>query len=420
MKKHVILFIIALCALHTGRSVEAAQLFALTVDYNTGAGPGTIFGENSSMPELVEDLMLNTGLFSELDSVDDFTASFRFYGVPDAFQLTVDKVNPEGLFEVTLSSGVTSSSKTFLAVDAADMQEKIIAWLYLDASAESSALLKEILILSSTAVTDGRPGTMTVRMSDSAFRLFGFYPGTSQTNDMRGASSGAHVGLQVDINRFKIDTLAGPMEGDRTRIGVPLWLHFGSRVSYVGQMEFDYTTIEGTEFYGVGADMGLAFRPVLRTGEDRFGWQITPFIGAHASASVDGVTGAILHQAGVNNRFEWRIFERSLISWISQYSDLGSLTLVLNDYHMTADVDQGIWKNGAMLEVPLFSLASLYGNISMTDTRFMEAADVDGFQEVGCGLAYRLNTFSLGAGLEWTLADGYDATRFNFNFAWDL
>jgi hypothetical protein len=65
-------------------------------------------------------------------------------------------------------------------------------------------------------------------------------------------------------------------------------------------------------------------------------------------------------------------------------------------------------------------MASLYGNISVTDTRFMEEADVDSFQEVGCGLAYRLNKFSLGAGLEWTLADGYDATRFNFNFAWDL
>jgi hypothetical protein len=420
MKKQVAILIFVLISLLIGHSVEAAKLFALTVDYDPGTGPETFSAENSSMPKLLDDLLGNVGQFSELDSVENFTASVRFYGLPDTFRLAVDKINPEGLFEVTLSSGITPFIKTFTAVSAEDMQEQIVEWLYLSGSSEASALLKEILIIASTAITDGRPGTMTAKMSDTAFRLFGFYPGTSRTNDMRGATSGAHVGLQVDITQFKFDTAVGPMEGDRTQVGVPLWLHFGSRLSYVGQLEFDYTNIEGTEFYGIGADMGLAYRPVLRTGKDRFGWQITPFFGAHTAGSVDGVTAAVLYQIGINNRFEWRIFKRSLISWISQYTDLGSLTLVVNDYQITADVDQGVWKNGAMLEVPIFSLRSLYGNIFLIDTRFMEEADIDGFQEVGFGLVYRLRKVSLGTGLEWTLAEGFEATRVNFNLAWDL
>jgi hypothetical protein len=280
--------------------------------------------------------------------------------------------------------------------------------------------VKAITILSSGATTDGAPGAMTAQMANTTFNLFGFYTRGAQTNDMRGASSGAHFEIRVDTSRFKFDSLVGPMEGDRTRVGIPLWLNFNSRVSYIGQVEFDYTSIEGTRFYGLGADMGLGFRPVLRTGADRFGWQITPYLGAHARGSIDGVSAAILHQYGLNNRFEWRLFNRALISWISQYTTMGSLTLSVDDYQITADIDQDIFKNGLLLEVPMFSMKSLYANFSFIDTRFLEEAKVDGYQDVGLGLAYRLKTFSLGTGLEWTLADGYEETQLNLNMGWDL
>ena len=422
MKKTICILICVISTLLMGRSVEAAKLFAVEVDYTiTGDPPATLFSENSSFPDLINDLITQVAAFDILAGADTFDAAVRFYAVPEAFNLYVEKdYNGTGNLFVQLTSSLTGVTKDFVAVDGADMQKQIIDWLYLTGGAEAIALVKAITILSAGATTDGAPGAMTAQMANTTFNLFGFYTRGAQTNDMRGASSGAHFGIQVDTSRFKYDSALGPMEGDRTRVGIPLWLNFNSRISYIGQVEFDYTSIEGTRFYGVGADMGLAYRPVLRTGADRFGWQITPFFGAHARGSVDGVSAAILHQFGLNNRFEWRLFNRALISWVSQYTTMGSLTLSVDDYQITADIDQDIFKNGLLLEVPMFSMKSLYANFSLIDTRFLEEAKVDGYQDVGLGLAYRLKTFSLGTGLEWTLAEGYEETQLNLNMGWDL
>ena len=421
MKKSIYILFCIMSALLMGHSVEAAKLFAVEVEYDPGTGPVTLFAENSSFPDLIDELIQHVAAFDILDSADTFDAAVRFYAVPEAFNLYVEKdYNGTGNLYVLLTSSLTGVAKEFVAVDGDDMQKQIVDWLYLTGGAEAVALVKAITILSASATTDGGPGAMTAQMADTTFHLFGFYTRGARTNDMRGASSGAHVGIQVDTSRFKFDSLVGPIEGERTKVGIPLWLNFSSRVSYIGQIEFDYTSMEGTEFYGLGADMGLSFRPVLRTGADRFGWQITPFFGAHARGSVDGVSAAILHQFGLNNRFEWRLFNRALISWISQYTTMGSLTLAVDDYQITADINQDIFKNGLLLEVPVFSMKSLYGNFTFIDTRFLEEAKVDGYQEAGLGLAYRLKTFSLGTGLEWTFADGYEETQLNLHLAWDL
>lgn len=75
------------------------------------------------------------------------------------------------------------------------------------------------------------------------------------------------------------------------------------------------------------------------SGEDRFGWQLTPYAGAFAIGSVDGVTAAIVSQYGLVNRFEWRLFERSLVSLVGQYTTFNNLAIKIDEYELTTPID---------------------------------------------------------------------------------
>ena len=398
---------------------QAEKLFAAEVVYGT-LPADQLLVENSSLPDLIEQLVNTTGPFSELSTLPVFVASIRYFGLPDAFQLGVEKVNGDGNFQVTLTSPLTGLNKTFEAVDADAMRKQVVDWLYLTGGADAKQLLRAITIAASAAVTDGGPGTTTARMADTAFQLFGFYTGTSESMDMRGSESGAHVGFSVAVSSSEVQSPVGPIAGTRTQVAVPLWLHFNRRISYVGQVNFHHAEIEGTRFYGIGADMGLAYRLIVREGDKRFGWQITPYIGSHAIGSVDGVTAALLYQYGLNNRLEYRLGERMLLSWVSQYTDFANLTLTIDDIDINAEVNQQIFKNGVMFESPLFSLKSLYAHGYLTDTRFLQEAQFDNYQTIGAGLSYRLTRFSLTGNLGFTNTDDYQSTQVKLACSWDL
>lgn len=166
--------------------------------------------------------------------------------------------------------------------------------------------------------------------------------------------------------------------------------------------------------------MGLAYRPIVREGDKRFGWQITPYIGSHAVGSVDGVTAALLYQYGLNNRLEYRFGERMLLSWVSQYTDFANLTLKIDDININANVDQQIFKNGLLFEAPLFSRKSLYAHGYLTDTRFLQEAQFDNYQTFGAGLSYRLTRFSLTGNLGFSNTDDYQNTQVKLACSWDL
>ena len=399
---------------------DAAKLFAVDAQYTGSSGPADLLVENRSFPDLINELFNGSGEFSELSGVEQLNASVRFFAVPDSFRLAYDKQNVDGLFEVQITSSLTGLSKTFLAVDADDLQEKIVDWLFLNADEDAKQLLEAIFAVSTAGLSDGNPGAATARMSDNAFYLFGFYSLINQGAGMRGHESGAHFGLSVNVDSFEIESRSGTLYGESFQVALPLWLHFNQRLSYVGQIDFEEILVEETAFYGLGANMGLAFRPVVRSGMDRFGWQLTPFVGGRAIISVDGVTAAMLYHYGLNNRFEWRVFDRSIVSLVSQYAPYDNLAISVGDYSLNTVVDQQILKNGIMLEVPLAFNNSLVGQVSAIDTRFLEDFGADNYQTYGLGLGYRLVTFSVFANASFIKTDTYDNSRFNLGCGWDL
>ena len=404
--------------LFTSPYARAAKLFAAGVTYGDLLNPSNVLVENDSLPNLMEDLFTQAGAFSVMKGQNFIGASIRYFAVPEAIDLRVAEL-PDGTFRVNLSSQLTGLDKTFSAVSKVDLADQIVDWLFLEGGDEALEFLREISLASTMAITDGNPGSTTARMADSAFELFGFYHRGSLTNDMRGTDKVSYVGVSVKTYAFDINTLAGDMEANVLQIAVPLWLHFSRRVSYAGQMNANVISIEGTDFYGFGLDAGIAVRPVLRTGDDRFGWQITPFIGGNAMGSIEGVTASLVYHYGLNNRFEVRVFDRWLLSFVTQYSPYENLTLDVSKYNLNAEVNQQILKNGLRLEVPLF-FKSLGGNVSIVDTRFLEDFSGDNYQTVGAGLGYNWKSFSINADVGFNYMDDYKGTQFDLVMSWDL
>lgn len=400
-------------------SAEAAKLFAIEVSYLTGTTPTPITIENSSFPKLMKDFITGKGEFSALSDKNVFSGKIRFYGVPDVLQLNFVQL-PDTTYRINISSSLTGLNKTFAGVDRETMERQIVEWFLLEGGDEAKDFLKAVALESTASISDGNPGSTTAEMADTSFALYGFYTRSSQNLNMRGHESGAHVGVNVRTRSFKSNAPVGIIEGTRTQIAVPLWLHFNQRVSYVGQLNAESISVEGTGFYSMGADMGLAVRPVVRTDDDIFGWQITPYVGAQALGSADGVTAAILMNYGLNNRFEWRISKRALISLVSQLTVLDNLTISVNDYELNTNVNQKLLKNGLLFEAPIGHLKSLYGHSYFIDSRFLEDAKISNYQTVGIGLAYVLKSFSAKAAIEYDFADKYENAGLNLGIAWDL
>jgi hypothetical protein len=397
---------------------NAAKLFAADVVYGDLLNPSNILVEDESLPHLLDDLFTRSGSFSVLQGEDFSTVSLRYFAIPEALTLKYAEL-PDGTFRVNLSSSLTALDQTFSASSEADLADQIIDWFFLEGGDEALDFLRELSIASTMAITDGNPGSTTAKMADSAFELFGFYHRGARTNDMRGTSGGSFVGLSVKVDTFDISSLVGELDANLLQVSVPLWLHFSRRVSYAGQMNANVISIEGTDFYGFGLDAGIAVRPILRTGKDRFGWQITPFVGGNAMASADGVTASFVYHFGLNNRFEVRLFKNTLLSIVSQYGPYENLALDLAKYNLNAKVDQQILKNGLRLEVPLF-FKSLDGNVSLVDTRFLEDAYGNNYQTFGAGLGYHLKHLSIHANIGFNYMDDYKGAKYDFACSWDL
>lgn len=395
---------------------EAAKLFAVSTTYN--GGTESLMVENSSLPRLLDHLTKNYGDFSVLQGETAFTANLTYFGLPDALSLTFDRSDPQ-IIRLRIKSSLITLDKLFEATSEEDLKKQLVNWLYLEGSADAADLLKIAIQSSAAVITDGSPVSTTAQLTDSTFRMFGMYQSGGQEKGMRGTESGAHFAVWYDEQDYTIESPGGDLQGRRWRVTLPLWLHFNSRVSLVGDAKFDFNEIEGTEFYGLGADIGMAFRPVVRADKDRFGWQITPFTGAYGIGSADGVTAAIVSQIGVINRFEWRVFDRTLLSLVSQYTSFENVTVKLGDVELNTPIDQNILKNGIMYEFPLFS-KSLYGNAHFINTQFMKDARVNSYQTYGAGLAYRLTRFSVQANLGYDYADLYSGVTFNLGAVWDL
>jgi len=375
---------------------HAVDLFGVEVTY----GGGTISQSASSLPDLVEAIISNQGAFAPLLG-NDFTGSLTYYGIPDAVTVEV-----QGDTQLTVTSTLTGLNRTFTGTDRNDLKDQLTDWLLKEGGNEVAQLMREAAKRSTAAITDGNPSSATARMADSAFGTFGLYPATRV---MRGSIQGKYSGIWVHGRQSKADTPIGTVDNTEYGLNIPWWLHFGRHVSLIGNMSGRYMDAEGAEIFGGGLDLGLGIRPVVRGEGDRFGWQVTPFAGLHGFGTYDGAAAGLLDQFGVANRFEFKLFDDVLLVVASQFSFFDSLQFKIEDVEIDPEVKQQVLKNGLMVDVPFFSMKSVYVNGFVVDTRFLEDAAVDNYQTAGGGLSIRGSRMSLNLYVSRDFADNYSS-----------
>jgi len=229
MNTHVRIFIAAIALTCFTSSGYAAKLFAVDVTYSGG----NVMVEDSSLPDLIDNMINNIGAFGVLETEDVFSVSLTYFGLPDALQIAVDRTDPQ-LLQLRLTSALTGLDTTLTGTSESDIKKELVDWLYLDGEDAAADFLEAVVKKSAGVITDGSPNASTAQMADNVFRNFGMFHGSSREQNMRGYESGAHIGLSLNTTSYEIDTPSGPMDGTRTRVNIPLWLHFGTRVSFVG------------------------------------------------------------------------------------------------------------------------------------------------------------------------------------------
>jgi len=375
---------------------HAVDLFGVEVTY----GGGTISQSASSLPDLVEAIISNQGAFTPLLG-NDFTGSLTYFGIPDALSVQV-----VGDTQLTVTSALTGLNRTFTGTDRDDLKDQLTDWLLKEGGSEVAKLMREAAERSAAAFSDGNPSSATARMADSAFNTFGLYPATRVT---RGSLSGNHSAIWFHGRKSEADTPIGTIENTQYELYLPWWLHFSKHVSLIGNTSGRYMDAEGTEIFGAGLDLGLGIRLASRSEEKRFGWQVTPFAGVHGIGTYDGATAGLLDQFGIANRFEFKLFDDVLLVVASQFSCFDSLELEIEDVKIDPEVEQQVLKNGLMVDVPFFSMKSVYVNGFVVDTRFLEDAAVDNYQTAGGGLSIRGSRMSLNLYISRDFADNYSS-----------
>ena len=376
--------------------VGATDLFGVAATY----GGGTITQTASSLPDLIEALINNQDAFAPLVG-QDFTGSLTYYGLPDA--VTVDV---QGQTQLTITSPLTGLNKTFTGTSREDLEDQLTDWLLKEGGSEAAKLVQAAAEQSAAAITDGNPSSATARMADRAFRTFGLFPASPA---MLGSESGNGGGIWLHARRSEADTPVGSVNGADYELDLPWWINFGRHVSLIGAGSGQYMDDEGTAIYGVGGDMGLAIRPIVRDQGSPIGWQITPFTGFQGIGTYDGATGGLLNEFGVTSRLEVALTDDILLVIANQYSRLGSMKLKIQDVEIDPKVEQDVLKNGVMLDAPLWGGAPLYANGFFVDTRFLQDAAVDSYQTLGAGLSLRGNAISLNAYLSHDFASDYSS-----------
>jgi hypothetical protein len=374
----------------------ATDLFGVEATY-TG---GTITQTASSLPNLVEALVKNQGAFAPLVG-NNFTGSLTYYGLPGAVAVDV-----QGVTQLTITSSLTGLNKTFTGTDRSDLENQLTDWLLKDGDKEVSKLMQAVAEQSAAAITDGNPSSATARMADRSFSTFGLYPATRV---MHGSGEGNSAGLWFHTRQSKSDTPVGSIDSADYEFSLPWWINFGPHVSLVGVGSGQYMDTAGTAIYGAGGDLGLAIRPFVRDEESGFGWQITPFAGLQGVGTYDGATGGLLDQFGVSNRFEFQLPHGIQLIVANQYSHHSSLKLKIEDVNIDPKVQQDVLKNALMVDFPLWSAASLYGNAFVADTRFLQDAAIDNYQTLGAGLAFRHDSMSLNVYVSRDFAKDYSS-----------
>src|SRR5437867_1096383 len=182
--------------------IQAGDLFEIEMT-SPGVTPVTVTG--SSLADLVSKAIKSeNGFFAFADR--DRTATFKYAGVENAIQITINA----GETSATLEVPITGFAKTFSGASSDELKNQVVDFLKKDGTAQLANFYREINAGSLVAVTDGNPHSSTALLADRAYDQFGMTIGQTreEKEHFKKSSGGFSITLepqagQIEANGFK-------------------------------------------------------------------------------------------------------------------------------------------------------------------------------------------------------------------------
>ncbi len=373
---------------------QAADLFELTGGTTDGGAPITFDETNKSLPGFVKDLVSGTGQFDALQN-RTFNAGLRYANVSDALHFAIQRVGAQWVAQLSSPFQPGLINRNFTAASQSDLQQSIDDYLKKDGASDYARFLAAINRKSIAGVLDGNPNSATAQVANQNFMEYGLRPtetaderaGDGAEGDVNGVNkdtSRSGVSMTADAGTFKSQGIEGQTYSWTPLI--PYTIGEARRVRLELALPINYTQIEGSDQYRVGAQLGIAVLVVKRTKTQPWLWQVTPHGGAIVAGSADLVAGGVLASGGLTSYTSYRAgdWEFSMGNHISFHE---GLKVSAGDYTFDPQVSQQIVKNGLKLGRSLGQ--RWYVEAYAVDTEFVQDAFTSRFTTVGAGVGYR-------------------------------
>jgi hypothetical protein len=357
---------------------SAADLFEVDAFPTTGQD---IHTGGSSILDLVDNLINGQGSFSSLRT-RNFTAGLSYAGVHHAIQFIVN--GNTASIVIPARTGYAGLNKSFTGSNRADLENQIEAYLKKDGQAEYAKFLKSINSESTVAVTDGNPNSSTATFATQTFMDYAFAPGETRAEKTENHEGRVGFGLYGDVGTFDSKGIKG------TTYSLPLFAKFKltDRIGLGVSIPLNYTDIEGAQVFGMGLNLALPIKVLVRADNQKWAWNLTPSGGVLASASKDMLAGGALSQVGLSSMLS-RDFENFTLSMGNFFGWFEGIPLTINGVEYDPNVSQQIFKNGLKASIPfkerwVFEIYAIH-------TKFIDTAAVDQYFTLGGELAWKPN-----------------------------
>ncbi len=394
-------------AIMMASTAQARKLFEVTV---TGGAP-TVTAENSSFPDLLQDVIKGQGKFASFSMVD-YNGLMTYLGVPNAIQ-----VNMTGN-TATIDLPSIGFSRTFTGSSRDDVYDQVEDYFLKHGSDIYGRFLKEMAKRSAVALTDGNPGATTARMAAGTFFTDGFTPSDELMDMIDGITTDRFSGLGIGFNGGEFE--AGDFTGYYADFALPWRKRLAGHVDLNTSLNFNYLDVEGSQVFGIGATIGVPVRVLIMDREHRWNWRLTPVAGISARGSEDMASGGLIWMAGGLSTVDFRVNSRLILSIVNQVSYHKSMNLKLpDDYEFDPHVDQVILKNG-LRAVTRFG-KRIIADAFAIETNFLNDAAVDSFTTIGGSLKWQATQkyhLTLGANYDW--GDDYKSWSVGLSSVWNF
>jgi hypothetical protein len=378
-------------ALSLAPAAYAVDLFGASVVI-----PGHSFTATSSnVVNLISDMTHGTGQFAPV-SGNAYKAGITYFGVPAAMQFTSNAAGTK----ITISSKITGLHQTFTGSSRSNVANQVVSWIKGNGASDIFAVSRKVDQISAAGVTDGNPYSTTALMATGAWNMYAFdyVPASAEyaaTNAGSGSKSGRWwmgVSAYAEGGGFTYNTPAGGVAGTRADVVVPMQAVLSTRVSLVGNLQFDYLDASGTKVYGAGGTIGVPVKIFLpQSLTNSWQWRVTPFMGIDARGTQDGATGSVIYDFGLASQLNYYLNPQWVITMGNQISYANNVSLKIQGVTFDSHTNQWVLINGVRAGYTFWTNWTASAGVAWS--QYLEAAAVSGWWDFTGQLNYRFNRY---------------------------